>query len=297
LFIDERKLNLQQKNSAMPKKKSPHTNPALTYLILDGGGTSLKFFLQTENTCTPVQTISGNFNFQSGDRAVIVATLAKILKQYPKIPAIIGLAGLLTESSKTELAASLRKKNLGIQHSPVLLSDLELVFERYFPTSDGAVVILGTGSVFAARYRGAFYKVGGYGKIFGDDGSGYQLGANAAAAYLKLLDGFCTDKKFEAAMHDIFPTKEAVIQKVYRENFELQSLAPLVMELYTKRCVTAKALLTQAVMLVSENLSVLSAKMNHTKPPLLLKGGLVESANPYSRLLRRDLETNGWTVY
>jgi N-acetylglucosamine kinase-like BadF-type ATPase len=281
----------------MPKKKSPHINPNQTYLILDGGGTSLKIFLQTSDLHLSVQTLSGNFNFQSGNRAVIVATLAKILKQYPETPAVIGLAGLLTTSNKTELAASLCEQIRELRHSPVLLSDLELLFELHFPNQDGTVVILGTGSVFAAQYRRVFYKVGGYGKLFGDDGSGYQLGQSAAAAYLKLLDGFFTDKKFETAMRDIFPTKEDVIQKVYREDFELQSLAPLVMQLYTERSVTAKTLLAQSVRLVNENLNVLSAKMNHTKPPLLLKGGLVESVNPYSRLLRKDLETNGWTVH
>ena len=54
----------------------------------------------------------------------------------------------------------------------------------------GIVAIAGTGSCVYYRESGRLFRVGGWGHLLGDEGSGYDLGRRAIAAALKALDGY-----------------------------------------------------------------------------------------------------------
>ncbi len=261
-------------------------------LILDGGGSSLKIWLQKGDAPAKLQRrVKGNFNFQSGNRKEIIAALKSSVERYPSSLVSIGLAGLLLNEEKQKLAEKLAAKNTRI----AVMSDLELCFEIYFPNRDGMVVILGTGSVFAAKINGVMTKVGGYGKLIGDDGSAASIGRQAVRAYLNLLDGFFQDAEFAQALKKIFPTRRLLIEKIYRENFTLQSLAPVVLRLASKQNATAEKLIEQESDDVCRYVEALVKKIQ-TPPPLKLCGGLVEKDNAYRRVLIEKIERLGIEV-
>lgn len=54
---------------------------------------------------------------------------------------------------------------------------------------DGIVVIAGTGSSVLARAGGVLHRVGGWGYLLGDEGSGYDLGRRALLAAIRAYDG------------------------------------------------------------------------------------------------------------
>jgi len=263
-----------------------------SHLILDGGGSSLKIWLQTEGAPAKLQKrVKGNFNFQSGNRDKILNTLKSTVERHPSSLVSIGLAGLLLNEEKQKLVEKLHVKNARV----AVMSDLELCFEIYFPNRDGMVAILGTGSVFAARINGVITKVGGYGKLIGDDGSAASIGRQAVRAYLNVLDGFFRDAEFAQAMKKFFPTRRLLFEKIYRENFSLQSLAPVVLRLAAKQNPTAKKLLEQESDDVCRYIDVLVKKIQ-TPPPLKLSGGLVEKNNIYRKLLIEKIERLGIEV-
>lgn len=55
--------------------------------------------------------------------------------------------------------------------------------------ADGINVIAGTGSMTYGRRAGAGVRVGGWGELFGDEGSGYWIGGRALRAFSKMSDG------------------------------------------------------------------------------------------------------------
>jgi len=57
------------------------------------------------------------------------------------------------------------------------------------PGSDGILLIVGTGSIAILRQNGTSVRIGGYGYLVGDEGSGFDMGRRAVAAALKAYDG------------------------------------------------------------------------------------------------------------
>ena len=55
--------------------------------------------------------------------------------------------------------------------------------------ADGINVIAGTGSMTYGRRAGVGVRVGGWGELFGDEGSGYWIGIRALRAFSKMSDG------------------------------------------------------------------------------------------------------------
>jgi N-acetylglucosamine kinase-like BadF-type ATPase len=55
--------------------------------------------------------------------------------------------------------------------------------------ADGINVISGTGSMTYGRRREEGLRVGGWGELFGDEGSGYWIGVRALRAFSKMSDG------------------------------------------------------------------------------------------------------------
>jgi N-acetylglucosamine kinase-like BadF-type ATPase len=65
--------------------------------------------------------------------------------------------------------------------------------------ADGINVIAGTGSMTYGRRAGADVRVGGWGELFGDEGSGYWIGIQALRAFAKMSDG----RAQRGPLHDV----------------------------------------------------------------------------------------------
>jgi len=259
------------------------------HLYLDGGGTSLKIFQKKHRTDLPIllSRREGNFNFQSGCRASIFNALADACLRFSAEKITIGLAGVICDDEKAAVHRALQhvaKKELNI------VSDLELAFELYFEQQDGMVAILGTGSIFAAKIEQALIKVGGYGRLLGDVGSGIAIGRKAAHEYLRLLDGFFEDELFRQFMQTTFATRESAIEQIYSKSFPLQSLAPLMLALAEKGSPTACLILKKESRKVAASIQLLISKLPQ-KQTLALKlcGGLIEHQSPYRALIQKEL--------
>lgn len=56
-------------------------------------------------------------------------------------------------------------------------------------TKDGMALIAGTGSAVYTRSQGKVYQVGGWGHLFGDEGSGYDIASRGLRRVLMAIDG------------------------------------------------------------------------------------------------------------
>jgi N-acetylglucosamine kinase-like BadF-type ATPase len=94
----------------------------------------------------------------------------------------------------------------------------------------GLALISGTGSIAYGRAPdGATGRAGGWGSIFGDEGSGYAIGVAALRAVTHAADGRGSATELTAAVlaHWSLPDASALINRVYRHNASRAEIAAL----------------------------------------------------------------------
>jgi len=161
-------------------------------LAVDGGGTGCRALLADGNGNPVGRGTSGPANIGADpatalDNIMRAATLAaddarldvSILKE---TCAVLGLAGANSLVDKDRVEHSLPFGKVRI------VSDAVSALQGALGREDGAVVILGTGSVFVKRKRDAFEIVGGRGFMLSDHAGGARLGRELLEETLLALD-------------------------------------------------------------------------------------------------------------
>lgn len=173
----------------------------------------------------------------------------------------------------------------------VIESDARIALEGAFNGKPGLIIIAGTGSiVFGKDERGRIYRAGGWGRLIGDEGSGYAIGQQAFRAVARSLD----DKRVKTKLEILFEkkygldTQEKIIDSVYKDNFDIASVMPVVIEAASKGDKTARRILDNAALELIELVEITLKKMNANiknppKRPLALIGGSLASEHYYSR--------------
>ena len=144
--------------------------------------------------------------------------------------------------------------------------------------SPGVVVIAGTGSIaYGCLPDGSRFRIGGWGHLVGDDGSGYFIGKEAARAALRAYDGLeprspLYDKiqaHFKvAAMPDIIPMIYGTTKTT------LANLAPLVIDAAESGDAAAIRILTNSAMHLNELIRAAISRFDEPDVPVVLAGGL-----------------------
>jgi glucosamine kinase len=83
----------------------------------------------------------------------------------------------------------------------LLRNDVEVAFDGAFAGGPGILLLAGTGSmIWAADNTGTALRIGGWGELFGDEGSAYWIGREALARASQALDGRIDGADFAAAI-------------------------------------------------------------------------------------------------
>lgn len=218
------------------------------FLGIDGGGTKTEFVLADKNgretkritltAANPVDIgIDGCIDLlRRGIYGVCGMTLIRKTSLYA------GIAGGSVGDNAEKIKKAL--KPLGFL-SVGVGSDIVTAYAAGLGSSDGISVIMGTGSVVYAKCKGESFRMGGYGYIFGDPGSGFDIGRDGIIASLKAEEGREKDtvllKKIKKKYNsDVF----SALPIFYRDGRrEIASVAPLVFEAEAEGDTTAKEIL------------------------------------------------------
>ncbi|MSR37051.1 MAG: hypothetical protein EXR95_10515 [Gemmatimonadetes bacterium] len=108
--------------------------------------------------------------------------------QLPVATLWAGIAGAGREAVRAELEAELGRAR--IAHRVRVGTDVEAAFEDAFAGGPGILVMAGTGSIAYGRAEdGREGRVGGWGSMLGDEGSGYAIGIEALRRVARSVDG------------------------------------------------------------------------------------------------------------
>ena len=164
------------------------------YLGIEGGGTRTRVQAQSIDGTLVADLTLGPANLRLLKDAALVRLLRSVAVAVPEPSSIaIGLAGLRTSEDRERVERAIARVWPDV---PVLATnDLETALaagedSRLESASAGRVLILsGTGSCcFGRSVNGQTAKVGGWGHLLGDKGSGYEIGLRALKAVVYYLD-------------------------------------------------------------------------------------------------------------
>jgi glucosamine kinase len=106
----------------------------------------------------------------------------------PAAAVFAGVAGAGRSTARDALRTALEKARLGERIR--VGTDVEAAAYDALESGPGVVLLAGTGSIAWGRSQdGRTDRVGGWGKLLGDEGSGYALGLEALRAVLRAEDG------------------------------------------------------------------------------------------------------------
>ncbi len=207
---------------------------------------------------------------------------------------VAGLAGAGRPGDKQNMYDGImdlaHKQNVSINNL-VIESDARIALEGAFSGKPGLIVIAGTGSiVFGKDEHSKIYRAGGWGRLIGDEGSGYAIGQKSFCAVARSLD----DKRSKTKLTMLFDKKyglnsqETIIDSLYKDNFDIASVVPVVIEAASKGDKPARKILDNAALELVELIEITLKKMNMNiknppKRPLALIGGTLVNKHYYSQ--------------
>jgi len=204
-----------------------------------------------------------------------------------------GIAGAREEFDRKKLT-KLFKNKLKIKNITVV-TDAKNAITGAFDGGDGIILIAGTGSVLYGKYKGKMNRVGGWGRILGDQGSGYIIGRAGLREIAKEYDERGIGKK-ESILSKLVSkrfgiTSKNIVDKVFAQNFEVQRVCECVIEAAGKKDKACLKILKQGAedLLWNIKLYVKLAKVKE-KIEIAFIGSVIENDNILSRSLRKGIK-------
>ena len=160
----------------------------------DGGGTKTEVLCADESGHALDRRTFGPLNLNGTSDETAAATIESAVGFMKTMPGglsacrrlVIGAAGV----SNARAAAFIREhlKKAGFDGCAIIVGDHVIALEGAI-RGPGAVLIAGTGSVCLGRNGTEHHRVGGYGYLIDDDGSGYAIGRDILSAVVRAADG------------------------------------------------------------------------------------------------------------
>jgi glucosamine kinase len=171
----------------------------MTALVLgiDGGGTKTEAAVVDAEGRVVWRDRTGGLDPTAGPEwDIVLEELANMAG--PVAQAALGLPyhGEIAEISRRQHRVSTQL----FGSSVLVANDVALAFEGALAGAEGVLVLAGTGSMAWARGPLGTHRVGGWGDIFGDEGSAYWIGRAALARISRELDGRDPESGFARAM-------------------------------------------------------------------------------------------------
>ncbi|MBQ8911694.1 MAG: hypothetical protein IJY89_03915, partial [Clostridia bacterium] len=250
------------------------------YLGIDGGGTKTAFVLAngrgrvlerlTLGACNP-----NDVGFEE-TFAVLKRGILTVCSGYPmeEISVFAGLAGCSSAENMPRITAFLSTFGFGRYKNH---NDAVSAVSAALQGADGIAVTMGTGSIAYAKRGEELFRIGGYGYLFGDEGSGFALGRDAILAALQYEDG----SGEKTLLYDLVRAQcggQTVLSRIdhfYAEGKrEIARYAPLVFKGVKEEDAVSKKILQKNLSAIAAMIRGGAARLSTEEIPVVLCGGL-----------------------
>lgn len=285
----------------------------LKYLIgMDGGGSKTISIITDLNGNKLYECTGGPSNLLTyGTEAVsqVIFDLAHKCLTYIKsdfselLMLMVGAAGAGRRNDAERLEKSIITllHSKGIQFDNIFVeSDAMIALEGAFSGRPGSILIAGTGSIMLGKDAvGKIYRVGGFGRILADDGSGYSIGKRAMGAVAKEFDGRGEHTDISKLVETNFGiySPEILITKIYKENFDIAAMVPLVLTAADKNDKIALNIIDKETDALLQHITSMYSKLNQPTMNLAFIGGIIKNNNIFSVTLRNKIKAELPDIY
>ena len=277
-------------------------------LAVEGGGTKTNSVIADENGNIIAKSTTGpsNFLIVGFEKACenIIQGLqdcinnSKINTSDIKV-AMLGLTGAGRKLDQDNMRKAFKdySTSKGFTFNSIIVdSDARISLEAAFPNKPGMILISGTGSImFGKDGQGNLYRVGGWGRILGDEGSGFYIGKKGLISSIKQIDG----RGEKTLLFDLISEKynlnslETIIKSIYTDNFDIAKIAPLVFEAAEKDDKIAKEILDEAADELLLHIETMLKKVNFDdKIGLSFVGSIITNDNYIRRKIVNYINSN-----
>jgi N-acetylglucosamine kinase-like BadF-type ATPase len=286
--------------------------PSKQFVIgIDGGGTKTAATLADMQGNVLAEEVGTASNFQIIGVEQAAAALFAVadaccqkaglsLGQVKTLVAGLTGAGRAADQQRMQKGFESYAQSRGVTFERVVIeSDARIALEGAFKGGAGIILICGTGSIaFGKSHSGAVFRVGGWGRILGDEGSGYAIGRDGLNAVTRQLDGRGKKTLLTELVARTFNlrTQEDIITAVYREQFDVASVAPLVIEAAAQHDVECERILNKATFELTEHvrslvlmLEAASPERTRQKIPLAFIGSVISTESVFTKILEHKI--------
>ena len=261
---------------------------------IDGGGTKTVAWLATRDDPTERGVIgrgqSGSSNLQvvgftaatTNLEQAIDAAFADAARASGKVAsACIGLAGAGRESEQASIREWAARRNVAVRTT--ISNDALPVLYAGTPDGWGVALVSGTGSfAFGRTASGVTTRCGGWGPLFGDEGSGYAIALSGLRAAAQAFDGRSAETTLQERFLRHFNLGEPgeLISTIYAPDFahsDIARLAGIVFAASEEQDPVAVRIIHEAAAALTQTVDALVRRLEVQEGPvpLALAGGVL----------------------
>ncbi len=269
------------------------------FLGIDGGGTKTKCVCINNNLEIIFELEGGPSNplviGYKNSASLLLYLIEKAIKKYEILHCTLGISGCGRKENSEYLSKEIIKKS---KEKKIKLpdfyvtSDIEIAHEGAFNGKEGTILIIGTGSIlFSKNKNGETFIAGGYGRLIGDEGSGYSIGKKGLQAASKSFDGRFSKTILTDILKEKFliKTRDELIKSIYSNKLEIQYFAPYVIQAASKKDRIAQSIIEEEsdeiILLIKSATKFLGDNFK-----LCLIGNLLCENNFYSKTIKEKIK-------
>ncbi|WP_347548653.1 BadF/BadG/BcrA/BcrD ATPase family protein [Pseudalkalibacillus hwajinpoensis] len=270
------------------------------YIGIDGGGTKTEGLLCDCDGVILVKSTAGSTNLKSREEEDVRAAIHHVMKEL--IDGVHGrlIAGIFVSTAGGDREEDQQRwKKWITQVFPDFGGVMMVRNDAYGALAsgtfsmEGTVLIAGTGSI-AYSINDESKRVGGWGYLFGDEGSGYDIGRQALRKVAMMHDGREEgDEVFSNEVLAFLNLKSSpeIITAIYEDPYarmKIASLARIVLVLAERKNRTAELIVKSAI----DHLIGLVKAIEVGNGKLVICGGLFQSIFFRRSFIKRMVEKN-----
>ncbi len=276
------------------------------YIGIDGGGTKSVCVIADEHKkqlheCTGGPTSFLTMGVEPVSETIfglIAECIEKLSIHYNQIEAVfVGSTGAGRRLDAQQLEAGIRavaqKRNANLKNIFVD-SDALAALEGAFSGNPGSILISGTGSIMYGKdEKDKLYRVGGFGRFIGDEGSAYHMGKRALNTVARQLDGRSEPTLITNLLQKEFHilTQDDLITQIYRNHFDIASVARLVFQAADQGDLQARKIISEELEELLSHIRTMEKKIGVQNLEVSLIGSMIAKDNVFSRMLREKIKT------
>jgi glucosamine kinase len=281
---------------------------------VDGGGTRLRAVVLDGTGAELARHETPSVHLTGGSPGMVAVALRGAVEGACRRAAIdlpvdalwAGMAGAGQEPVRAELEDALARA--GLAHRVGVGTDVDAAFHDAFGERPGILLMAGTGSIAWGRAEdGRQARVGGWGWLLGDEGSGYAIGLEAMKRVVRSADGRAPATQLSDRLLGRLKLAHAEDLIAWSGTAPRRAVAALVPDVHaaaTEGDAAATEILEAAVEALEAHVLTLLGILGpwERSPTVALGGGLLRSGGPlhdklvgvlrvhYLPLLERDLD-------